>query len=137
MTTTILTQTAGFTCTQHEDGFLIFEIHDARRVTVDAFFDAFRKYDEEAYKSGQSRRTLIDMSAAGWWPTPYFISRMMQASKETSPDLIESAAVVIGMNKLAFRMVENMLGKLTGKTQQNTRLFLLEEDAVQWLRDRP
>lgn len=136
MTTTILLQIAGFTCAQHEDGFLVFELRDARRVTVDAFFDAFHKYDEEAHKAGQSRRTLIDMSGAGW-PTPYFISRMVQASNETSPDLPESAAVVVGTNKLAFSLVESLLSKLTRKSQQNTRLFLSKEDAVRWLRDRP
>jgi hypothetical protein len=135
MVTSTLSQTAGLTVDQHADGFLVFRVRDVTRKTVDAVFDAFQKYDREAFEAGLARRTLVDMRQAGW-PTPYAVMRMVQSARETPRGLRESVAVVVGHDRMAFRLLERLLSRLTTHAQQSTRLFINEEEAINWLRRR-
>ena|SRR5690349_6960080 len=136
MITSTLSQSAGLTIELYADGFLIFRIRDVTRNTADAVFDAYQKYDREAYEAGLSRRTLVDMRGAGW-PTPYAVKRMIQASKETPAGLRESTAVLVGNDRMALRLMERLLSRLTRQSQQSARLFTSEEEAIRWLRGRP
>jgi hypothetical protein len=124
----------GLVVEQRPDGIVVYRVRNVKRETADALYEAFHNNDLEAFQERRHSRTILDLRGAGW-PTPYGTARMIQSADETPEGLCESTAVITS-DSVAMQLVGLLLQKLPARTQRSTRLFLREDDAVEWLKQR-
>lgn len=123
----------GFTVEYRQDGITVYRVESMKREVADAWSATHRKHSEEGYARGEHVRRILDIRHAGV-PTPYGLSKAVEAVRDDPPDLQESVAVLVS-GSLGFQILTVTLNRL-GKWVQNTRLFTSEEDALQWLDER-
>lgn len=126
---------AGFSVTQHEDGYFVYHFADGTRETIDAWFDASHAHDLEFAQSGQHLARLI-LFASLILPSPHAVGRATRLSNQTPPALRESSAFVVE-NELAYTLVSVLVSNLQEKkVRDSTRIFRSESEAAAWLRNR-
>src|SRR5207245_1004339 len=97
-------------------------------------YETFKQSNLEAFQANRHNRSILDFRGAGW-PTPYGTAKMIQAADETPQELRESIAIMV-VDSVAMQLFGLLLRKLPVRTQRAMRLFLREDDAVEWLNQR-
>jgi hypothetical protein len=125
----------GFQFEARPDGVFVYHFYDARRESLDRWFELTTRHDQEAHAEGRHVKSLIWLHGT-LIATPYALYTVRKAAALTPKDLRESVAVIVE-NGLVYKLLSTFLSRLPADHARSvTRIFRDEASAIQWLTDQ-
>jgi hypothetical protein len=125
--------TEGLLVTYHQNGITEMVIRDLRRTTVDLFIAAMGDHDRVCLQNNRHALRIIRTFVP--YPTPYFTTKIITATKQTAANHRESDAVITPDTRMML-VVRGFVARLEKSTNVSIRLCVSEKEAFDWFAQR-